>query len=116
MDLKNIVVTCNNCGVTFKLTPSILREIHIESIDDKGLVATYIECPTCGEKMLKQIDNPETLEIKDSVVKLKLRQRACKKLSDKQKTRLLKLDKKLDNIRKVLNDLYWDEVYQYLNK
>ena len=115
MDIRSMVIKCDNCGQTTKLSPSVLKEHFIDSIADKGLFATYIECSVCGERLLKQLDTAETLEFRDKVVKLKLLQKKGK-LSDKDKKRLLMLDRKLNNIRKNLNKIYWDEVYQFLNK
>ena len=115
MDIRNMAIKCDNCGQTTKLSPSVLKEHFIDSIADKGLFATYIECSVCGERLLKQLDTAETLEFRDKVVKLKLLQKRGK-LSKKDKQRLLTLDKKLNNIRKNLNRIYWDEVYQFLNK
>lgn len=115
MDIRNVSVKCENCKSEIKLSPSVLKEHFIDSIADRGLFATYIECSICGERLLKQLDTAETLEFRDKVVKLKLLQKKGK-LSDKDKKRLLTLDRKLNNIRKNLNKIYWDEVYQFLNK
>lgn len=115
MDIRNVSVKCENCGSRIKLSPSVLKEHFIDSIADKGLFATYIECSVCGERLLKQLDTSETLKLRDKVVKLKLLQKRGK-LSNKDKQRLLMLDRKLNNIRKNLNKIYWDEVYQFLNK
>lgn len=114
MDIRNVITKCDNCGQATKLSPSTLKEQEVNEISDKKLFVIYIECPVCGERILKQLDTYETLEIRNKVVKLKLIQRKGK-LSDKDKKRLLLLDKKLNNTRKVLNGLYWDEVYQFLN-
>lgn len=115
MDIRNMIVKCGNCGQAIKLSPSVLKEHFIEDIANKGLFATYIECSVCGERLLKQLDTSETLKLRNKVVKLKLLQKKGK-LSDKDKKRLLVLDRKLNNTRKNLNKIYWDEVYQFLNK
>lgn len=116
MNIKHQKVVCNNCGYSTQLTPSTIKETKILDISDSNLYALYIECPVCGERTLKQLDNDKTNELRLVVVKLKLMQRKGKKLSDKQKKRLFKFDFELNNIRKSLNTLYWDEVYQLLNK
>lgn len=117
MNLKNHVITCQNCGYKSKLTPSILKDAEWkpETYPDPIFI-TYTECPVCGEREVQQVDTPYTKDLSRSVAKLQIRKHQCKKLSDKQKTRLSKLNYKLDNIRKVLNELFWDESYQFLNK
>lgn len=115
MDIRNVLVKCENCKSEIKLSPSVLKEQELKDLSDTILVATYVECSVCGERILKQLDTVETLEFRDKVVKLKLLQKRGK-LSNKDKQRLLTLDRKLNNIRKNLNKIYWDEVYQFLNK
>lgn len=115
MKIRKQTTKCDNCGYSTQLTPSILKEEEF-NVEGNKITALYVECPVCGEKTLKQLDNNESLELKPVVVKLKLVQRKGRKLSDKQKRRLFKLDKELNNIRKTLNTAYWDEVYQLLNK
>ena len=116
MNIRNQTTKCDNCGYSTQLTPSILKEEEFNNVGDNKITALYVECPICGERTLKQLDNNESSELKTTVVKLRLMQRRGKKLSDKQKRRLFKLSKELNNIRKTLNTLYWDEVYQLLNK
>lgn len=115
MNIKNQLTTCDNCGQEIRLTPLTLKDETVE-IDEKKLYVIYTECSVCGERSLKQIDNYESYKLRTPVVKLKLMQRKGRKLSEKQKKRLFKLNKQLDNIRKTLNTLYWDEVYRLLNK
>lgn len=116
MDLKNYVVVCQNCDYKSKLTPSILKEVEWRPTGHQDILCiTYTECPVCGEREVRQIDSPYTMELSYPVAKLQLRRHHGKKLSDKQKTKLSKLNYKLDNARKVLNELFWDEAYQFLN-
>lgn len=115
MDIRNQYATCESCGHRARLTPSELKDKIIE-IDGIKLYAVYTECPLCGEKSLKQIDNRKTYDLKNIIVKLRLRQHRGKKLSAKQKKKLLKLDHELNTERRNLNSLYYNQVYQSLNE
>lgn len=109
---------CPNCNYDIRISPGNVKEKTFESLHsrDQLITATYIECPVCGERLLKQLDTPETAEIAEKGVKLELLQRKGKKLSDKQKARLKSIEQILFNARKKLNEIYWDEIYQSLNQ
>lgn len=115
MNITRQTVKCENCGTVVPLSPSVLKDCEYEPHEGCRLILTYTECKTCGEISLKQIDIPSTSEIGLKVARLKLKSRK-NKLSDKQKRKLFKLDRQLNADRKVLNNLYWDEAYQFLNK
>ena len=102
---------CPNCTYVIRISPDNVKEKTFSS----KLTATYVECPVCGEKILKQLDTEETLSLAEKGVKLELLQRKGKKLSDKQKARLKSIEQMLSNKRKKLNELYWEEIYQSLN-
>lgn len=108
---KRSICHCYNCGYDIQISPDTVKETMIE-----GNIATYIECPVCGERMLKQLDTRETKKLAEKGVKLELLQRHGKKLSEKQKTRLKSIEKMLFNTRKQLKEQYWDEIYQSLNQ
>lgn len=103
--------SCVNCGYVIKISPYSVKE---QTFDD--VIATYVECPVCGEKMLKQLDTAESQELAQKCVKLNIRQREGKKLTDKQKAKLRSAIRVLNNTRKQLNRAHWDEVYQSLNQ
>lgn len=103
--------TCVNCGNVTPISPQTVKE---KTFDD--IIAMYIECPVCGEKILKQLDTEVTQEQAQKGVKLDLLKREGKKLSDSQKKRLQSIERELYNKRLELNSLYWDEIYQSLNQ
>jgi len=105
--------TCYNCGQTIDLTPQAIKRKDF----DMGIkvIATYIECPVCGENMLKQLDTEETYNVLNPQrMKLVLKQKNTK-LSPKQKDKLSKLNRSIDNTRQKIKPLFWDKVYQLLN-
>lgn len=108
---KKKVCQCNNCGYSIAITPDTVKEKTFEEI-----IAIYVECPVCGEKILKQLDTPETQEEAQRGVKLTLLRDKGKKLSEGQNRRLQSIEKELYNKRLKLNSLYWDEIYQSLNQ
>lgn len=108
------VVNCYNCNSELPLTLSLIqtKDFGLE----ETIRATYVECPVCGERMLKQLDTVQTYEeIAPKIVKLTLLQQKHR-LSPKQKNRLLKLERQLKNIRESLNNKHFDEIYQSLNQ
>ena len=108
---KKKMCQCNNCGYNIAITPDTVKEKTFEEI-----IAIYVECPVCGEKILKQLDTPETQEKAQKGVKLTLLRDKGKKLSGGQNRRLQSIEKELYNKRLKLNSLYWDEIYQSLNQ
>ena len=89
---------CENCKVVMDISPQVL---HLEEVYvgiKEPLLVTYIECPTCGEKSLAQLDTIETKYLGSKVGKLHLL-RSQGKLSKTQKLRLQQLDKQLCNKR-----------------
>lgn len=79
------------------------------------ITATYIECPVCGEKILKQLDTQYTLDLAKIGVKLEALKR-CGHIKSKQMKKLKSAEKELFNIRKSINEEHWDRVYQQLNE
>ena len=102
---------CNNCGYRISIMP---ENVHEKT--EKGLIATYIECPVCGERILEQLDTEETITLAEKGVKLQLLQRKGKKLSESQKKRLRSIETKLYKIRLQLRKQHWNEIYQSLNE
>lgn len=104
--------TCYNCGQVINLTPHAIKQQEF----DLGikLIATYIECPVCGEKMLKQLDTEQTQYDSHEVVRLTLKQRK-QKLSKKQSSKLSQLNRHVNQTRQKIKSMFWDEVYQLLN-
>lgn len=121
---KKNLCTCTNCGYNITVSPDTVKEKTFEGMiptifehgEDQPIIATFIECPVCGERLLKQLDTQQTYELARKGVKLELLQRQGKKLSDKQKAKLKSIEQTLFNARKKLNELYWDETYQSLNQ
>lgn len=109
------VCKCHNCGYSVTINPNTIKEKTLVFFEHETVIATYIECPVCGERLLKQLDTPETQRKAMRGATLEVQQRQGKKLADKQKKRLKSINKMLDNERSKLNAQYWDEVYQSLN-
>lgn len=109
------VCRCHNCGYMVPISPDTVKEKTFGILGDT-LIATYVECPVCGERLLKQLDNELTYEKAKQGAKLELLQRQGKKLNDKQKQRLKSINSMLSNTRGKLNNAYWDETYQSLNQ
>lgn len=109
---KKNICHCYNCGYEIQISPDTVKEKTFEDT----VIATYVECPVCGERLLKQLDTAETMEMAKKGVKLDLLQKKGKKLSDKQKNRLKSIELMLSNTRKKLRNVYWDEIYQSLNQ
>lgn len=104
------VCRCYNCGYDITISLDTVKEKAFDTI-----IATYVECPVCGERLLKQLDTEETQAKAEKGVKLEMMKRSGKKLSTAQKKRLKSIEAMLCNTRKNLKMLYWDEVYQSLN-
>lgn len=108
---KKKICRCYNCNYDITISPDTVKEKTFENV-----IATYVECPVCGERLLKQLDTEETQAKAEKGVKLEMIQMSGKKLSPAQKRRLQSIETMLYNIRKNLKELYWDEVYQSLNQ
>lgn len=107
---KKNVCRCYNCGYDVAISLDTVKEKTFGEI-----IATYVECPVCGERLLKQLDTEETQAQAGKGVKLELLQKSGKKLSLAQKRRLQSIEMMLYNKRKILKKMYWDETYQLLN-
>lgn len=109
---------CLNCQYDIQIGPGTVKEeLYPNFYGKETIVATYLECPVCGEKILKQLDTEKSREMAEKGVKLEWMQRDKKKqLSPKQKQRLKDIEKMLSRIRSQLNSAYWDEIYQSLNQ
>jgi len=110
------VCRCHNCDYMVPISPDTVKEKTFGNNLEDAIIATYVECPVCGERLLKQLDNELTYEKARQGAKLELLQRQGKKLNDKQKQRLKSINSMLSNTRGKLNKLYWDETYQSLNQ
>lgn len=108
--MKNkFIETCSNCGYKIHIGKDIIKEHTFNDI-----IATYIECPVCGENLLKQLDTKETLEVAKVGVKLESL-RLGGHIKSKQAKKLKSIERKLYNMRKSLNKDNWDFIYQQLN-
>lgn len=115
MNKKKYTVYCENCKGKIELTPTLLQE-KVITMGGEELIATYIECPVCGQISLKQLDTYKSKMLALKLTKKKLRQQHSNKAAaPKDKKRLQQLDKQLSNIRGVLNTKYWAKVHQHLN-
>ena len=92
---KKTACKCPNCGNLVYISPEAIKEKTLED----SLKATYLECPVCGERILKQLDTFHSLTLAEKSVKLHLQQRKGKKLSQKQKNRLQSIEEELYKIR-----------------
>ena len=121
---KKNVCSCINCQYQVPISPDTVKEKTFEGMiptifehgEDQPIIATFIECPVCGERLLKQLDTQYTRELAERGVRLEMLQRQGKKLSEKQKSRLKSIEKTLFNTRRNLNRLYWEKIYQSLNQ
>lgn len=108
---KKNVCSCINCQYQVPISPDTVKEKTFDTV-----IATFVECPVCGERLLKQLDTQKTRELAERGVRLEMLQRQGKKLSEKQKSRLKSIEKTLFNTRRNLNRLYWEKIYQSLNQ
>ena len=106
---------CYNCGYLMLISPDTVKEKTFGNNLEDAIIATYIECPVCGERLLKQLDNELTYQKSKQGAKLELLQRQGVKLTDKQKQRLKSINSMLDNTRRKLNKAHWGEIYRSLN-
>lgn len=114
---KEKVCKCPNCFYEIVVTPERVKEKTYDIDIALTVTATYVVCPVCGENILKQLDDPDTLETSKQGIKLDLLKRdSRKKLSKAQKTRLQSIETMLYNRRLQLKKRYWDEIYQSLNQ
>ena len=107
---KRNLCRCLNCGYAVQITPENVKERTFEYA-----IATYIECPVCGEKILKQLDTEETQKLAEKGVFFELLKRQGKRLSERQKRQLKSIEKTLFNTRSELNKRHWEQTYQSLN-
>lgn len=118
---KKKICLCHNCYYKIVISPTSVKEKTFELEGEKithpiTVTATYIECPVCGERLLKQLDTEESSRQAKKGVKLTLLQQQGKKLTQSQKRRLQSIERMLYNTRKNLKRMYWDEIYQSLNQ
>lgn len=114
---KEKVCKCPNCFYGITIVPERVKEKTFDIDVALTVTATYVECPVCGENILKQLDDYDTLETSKRGIKLDLLKRdSRKKLSKAQKTRLQSIETMLYNRRLQLKKKYWDEIYQSLNQ
>lgn len=109
--MKSYKVNCPNCKTSYNLTVGILKEKEFDS----GVIATYVECPVCGENTLKQLDNESTQDLVKKATKYSLLKMKNKKLTSAQKDALRRLNSQLIIQRKKLNQEYWADIHQQLN-
>lgn len=97
------------------LTTKTVKEIEIDNV-----FVTYTECPACGYKTLRQLDNLDTRAICEKMLKLmkqeRLNARRNRQSSIKDKTSMKTLNKRLIIKRKKLNDMYWDKLQDKINE
>ena len=124
--LKGNICKCHNCGYQVEISATSVKEkTFMQDVTEKifgedithsvAVIATYIEFPVCGERLLKQLDTPETQRKARTGATLELQLKKGKKLPNKQKKRLKSIEKMLYNERSKLKAQYWDEIYQSLN-
>lgn len=113
---KEKTCKCPNCLYYIQVHPETVKETMFPDFSSETIIATYIECPVCGERILKQLDTIYTRSEATKGVKLEMLQRNGKKLSSSQKKKLKDINRMLSNKRTNLNKKFWDEIYQSLNQ
>ena len=111
----NSKVKCDLCNVYVEVRPSDVVK-KVRKVDFIEVTCTYLKCTACGNLCLKQIDTEDTLELCKQLISFKVsemkKNASGKAMLPKQKAKALRLNKKLDNMRKQINSLYWDSIYQ----
>ena len=108
--------TCPNCKYGIVIQPSAVKEQVFDADVIETIIATYIECPVCGEKILKQLDTERSHKLARTGAKLELIKRQGTKLLPKQKQKLQSIENTLGEIRTQLQNDFWDEIYRSLNE
>lgn len=112
---KKTTCVCENCSYTVPINHTTVKEKEYAN----GITATYLDCPVCGNKILKQLDTKDTLALAERGVKLQVMQKESDKLSNAQKKRISKhvstIEKRLLSLRNQLKKRFWNEIYQSLN-
>ncbi len=99
------MVYCSNCNKSIDLRNKTIDTL-ITYIQGEKVILTYVECDTCDSKLYVQIDNDETKQILEQLVKVIDRSKQDKQNMDKLRKQYKRLNLKLSNLRKELREQY----------
>lgn len=119
--MKTKKCKCENCGYNVTISQKTVHEKifpgPMQCRPTGYLIATYVECPVCGECILKQLDTYDTIKLAEKGVKLEIatKNKRAKKLSTEKKDKLKNITKVLCTKRQQLRKLYWNEASYRIN-
>lgn len=97
MEKQKTEIICEKCGEVNEITQENIKTAWLHTEDKKTYVRVmYVFCSRCNEKKLLQIDDKDTIKLKDKTVKELLR--------GKNRARYESLNERLNNERKDLED------------
>lgn len=97
MEKQKTEMICEKCGEINEITQENIRTAWLHTEDKKIYVRVmYVFCKRCNEKRLLQIDDKDTIKLKDKTVKELLR--------GKNRARYESLNERLNSERKDLED------------
>jgi transcription initiation factor TFIIIB Brf1 subunit/transcription initiation factor TFIIB len=97
MEKQKTEIICEKCGEINEITQGNIKTAWLHTKDKKTYVRVmYVFCKRCNEKKLLQIDDKDTIKLKDKTVKELLR--------GKNRARYESLNERLNNERKDLED------------
>lgn len=105
---ERLKVKCSECGETPDAKESLKKVWEV--VNGREICITYFKCPKCKKFHIVQLDNSETLKCLDEVGELLKYVAKCsyeRKTPKKKKYNKMKhTNKKLNNLRKELVDMY----------
>lgn len=119
--MKTKKCKCENCGYNVTISQKTVHEKifsgPMQCRPTRYLIATYVECPVCGERILKQLDTYDTIKLSKKGIKLEIatKNKRAKKLSTEKKDKLKNITKVLCTKRQQLRKLYWNEASYRIN-
>lgn len=97
MENQKTEIICEKCGEVNEITQGNIKTAWLHTEDKKTYVRVmYVFCKRCNEKKLLQIDDKDTIKLKDKTLKELLR--------GKNRARYESLNERLNNERKDLED------------
>lgn len=97
MENQKTEIICEKCGEVNEVTQGDIKTAWLHTGDKKTYVRVmYVFCNRCDEKKLLQIDDKDTIKLKDKTIKELLR--------GKNRARYESLNERLNNERKDLED------------
>lgn len=97
MEKQKTEIICEKCGEINEITQGNIKNAWLHTEDKKTYVRVmYVICNRCNEKKLLQIDDKDTIKLKDKTIKEFLR--------GKNRARYESLNERLNEERKDLED------------